>query len=158
MASMTDRIPDHFSGAYHLPINQETLLIPTGYEPEALKDLGSQLSWVGTQLTFDRTQDADGSKLTIALSLDKSANGFYYYDKAYPTERAFTGIEIVCRSIVEVTLTDIQQHTFSLPDREFYAIDGQGVHKGVVSWLDLIAEGAQIVSAKAFAPEQPKQA
>ena len=161
MHSHTSLLPDYFVGSYHLPINPETLLVPTGYDKEAFSRLKPDLDWVETDVMLERTQDADGVKLLIDLAFkDTLIKGFYYYDKQYALTAQASGLHIVCRSVVEILSVyplDDNENNHSLNplvDMEFLFIDDVGRQKGVVSWLELIAEGSQILANKAFIASQ----
>lgn len=149
MASLTDKIDDRFVGSYHIPLNPETNLVPTGYTPEELSEMSTNLSQVGTRIDFQRLEDADGTKLAISLNFDEAIEGFYYLDHQYRLSRTATGLTVVCRSIVEIAMIDEYGESAPLPDREFYAVN-KSHHKGVVSWLDLIAEGTQKLARRAY--------
>ncbi len=150
MPSLTDCIEDRFVGAYHIPINAETNLVPTGYTPEELNEMSDSLVQIGTHIDFQRLEDADGTKLAILLTFNTGVEGFYYLDHYYQLAETAVGLSVVCRSLVEVSMIDSRGATAPLADREFYALDNSGSHKGVVSWLDLIAEGAQKLALRAF--------
>jgi hypothetical protein len=150
MPSLTDCIDDRFVGTYHIPIDPETNLVPTGYTPEELSEMSGNLGKINTQINFERLKDADGTKLAISLRFNTPIEGFYYLDHSYRLTEAASGLSVVCRSIVEITMIDKHESLSPLGDREFYAVNNTGNHKGVVSWLDLIAEGTQKLACKAF--------
>ncbi len=150
MPSLTDVIPDTFTGSCHVPLNPETQLVPTGYTPNELLLLAPHLDKISTTVDFTRLEDADGAKLAMTLYLDRPIEGFYYKNHRYKLTKSATGLSVVCRSIVEIATLNDDKSISELVDKEFYALDDTGEHKGVVSWLPLIAEGALKATRNAF--------
>ena len=150
MPSLTDVIPDRFTGSCHIPFNPETQLVPTGYTPDELLLLAPHLNKIGTTIDFTRLEDADGTKLAMTLYLNRPIEGFYYNEQRYDLTKSATGLSVVCRSIVEIATLNDDESISELVDKEFYALNVTGRHKGVVSWLDLIAEGTQKAARNAF--------
>jgi hypothetical protein len=165
MPTSTDILPDLFSGTYHLLVNPETRLVPTGYDKTTFSALKPSLDHIEAGVTFERLEDADGAKLLIELTFNngESVEGFYYRNERYSLESGATGLKVACRSIVEIHAVVPQNSPDEneakailqpLVDREFIVIDKDGGDPKVISWLELIAEGSQILANKAFIASQ----
>lgn len=150
MAS-TDSYPDHLEGDYHIPIIANGL-VPVGYQPDELRELTEDR--IPTHFDFRRTLDADGPVTTITLGLEAPAAGFESKGKEYRLAQTASGIIIVRRAVVAVSVVPEEgSETIELVDSEIFRRDVHGNIR-IVSWFDLIGGGANFALTKIYKAKQ----